>query len=125
MSLELRQHIEKITSLTDAEFNYIYSHFTPRKLKKHQFLIQQGENVTNDYFVTKGLLKAYYVNHQDKEHILQFAFEDWWVSDYQAYFSQTKATLHVDCIEDVEVLSLSLQNRDKICSEMHKMEHFF
>jgi CRP-like cAMP-binding protein len=125
MSKELRQHFEKIISLTDQEFEHILSRFTTKKLKKHQFVIQEGDNVPNDYFVVKGLLKAYHINKEGKEHILQFAMEDWWISDYQAYFGQTKATLNIDCIEDVELLCLSVQNRDKICEELHKVEHFF
>ena len=125
MSIKLREHFEKITLLTDPEFDYILSHFTTKKLKKHQFLIQEGDSVINDYFVVKGLLKAYHINKEGKEHIMQFAMEDWWVTDYQAYFSHTKATLNIDCIEEVELLCLSLQNRDKICAELHKIEHFF
>lgn len=126
MSKELRQHIEKITPLTDSEFEYVLSHFTKKKYKKHQFLVQQDDFVLNDYFVISGLLKASYTNLDDgKEHILQFAWEDWWVTDYQAYFNQSKANLNVDCIEDVEVLCLSLYNRDKICADLHKIEHFF
>jgi CRP-like cAMP-binding protein len=125
MSIELRRHFEKITPLTDQEFDYILSHFTTKKLKKHQFLIQEGDNVTNDYFVVKGLLKAYHVDNEGKEYIMQFAMEDWWVTDYQAYFSQTKAILNIDCIEEVEILCLSLHNRDKICADLHKIEHFF
>lgn len=125
MSAELRQHFEKITPLTDQEFDYILSHFTTKKLKKHQFVIQEGDNVTNDYFVVKGLLKAYHVDKEGKEYIMQFAMEDWWITDYHAYFSQTKATLNIDCIEEVEILCLSLHNRDKICADLHKIEHFF
>ncbi len=125
MSIKLRRHFEKITPLTDQEFDYIISHFTRKKLKKHQFLIQEGDNVTNDFFVVKGLLKAYHVDREGKEYIMQFAMEDWWVTDYQAYFSQSKATLNIDCIEDVEILCLSLHNRDKICTDLHKIEHFF
>jgi CRP-like cAMP-binding protein len=125
MSIELRRHFEKITPLKDQEFDYIFSHFTTKKLKKHQFLIQEGDTVTNDYFVIKGLLKAYHVDNEGKEYIMQFAMEDWWVTDYQAYFNQTKATLNIDCIEDVKVLCLSLHNRDKICADLHKIEHFF
>jgi CRP-like cAMP-binding protein len=125
MSIELRRHFEKITPLTDQEFDYILSHFTAKKLKKHQFLIQEGDNVTNDYFVVKGLLKAYHLDKEGKEYIMQFAMEDWWVTDYQAYFNNTKSTLNVDCIEDVEILCLSLHNRDKICADLHKIEHFF
>ncbi|WP_229251041.1 Crp/Fnr family transcriptional regulator [Emticicia sp. BO119] len=106
MSLELRKHFEKITSVTDQEFEYILSHFVRKKLKKHQFLVQAGNLVPFDFFVIKGLIKAYYINEDGKEHILQFAMEDWWVSDYQAYFNQTEATLTIDCIEEVEVLCL-------------------
>ncbi len=125
MSIELRRHFEKITPLTDQEFDYILSHFTTKKLKKHQFLIQEGDSVTNDYFVVKGLLKAYHIDKEGKEYIMQFGMEDWWITDYQAYFSQSKATLHIDCIENVEILCLSLHNRDKICADLHKIEHFF
>lgn len=125
MSQILREHIEKITPLTDAEFDYILSHFTPIKRKKRQFLLQVGDAVRNDFFVLKGLLKLYHTDTEGKEHILQFAMEDWWICDYQAYFNQTNATLSIDCIEEVEVLCLSLQNRDKLCSELHKIEHFF
>jgi CRP-like cAMP-binding protein len=125
MSIELRRHFEKITPLTDEEFDYIYSHFAIKKCKKHQFVIQEGDTVTNDYFVVKGLLKAYHVDKEGKEYIMQFAMEDWWITDYQAYFSQTKATLNIDCIEEAEILCLSLHNRDKICADLHKIEHFF
>lgn len=125
MSIELRRHFEKITPLTDQEFDYILSHFTTKKLKKHQFLIQEGDAVTNDYFVVKGLLKASFISEEGKEHILQFAMKDWWITDFQAYFNQTNATLTIDCIEDVEVLCLSLTNREKLCAELHKIEHFF
>lgn len=125
MSEILRQQIEKITPLTDKEFDYILSHFVIKKLKKHQFLLQEGDTVDHDYFVTKGLLKAYYVNADGKEHILQFAMEDWWISDYQAHFKGTKATLNINCLEDTELLALSVLNREKLCADLHKMEHFF
>ena len=125
MSQLLRQQIEKITPLTDGEFDYILSHITPKKYKKHQFLVQECEDVSNDFFVLEGCLKAYHVSQDGKEHILQFALPDWWICDFNAYFNQTKATLNIDCIEDTEVLCLSLYNREKLCSEMHKIEHFF
>ena len=79
MSELLRQQIERITPLTDQEFEYILSHFTTKKLKKHQFLVQENEAVPHDHFVLSGLLKAYYISEDGKEHILQFAMEDWWI----------------------------------------------
>ncbi len=125
MSQELRQHIEKIVLLTDEEFNFILSHFTAKKFLKHQFLIQEGSYVENDYFIVKGLLKSFHIDEQGKEHILQFAMSDWWISDPQAYHNQTKATLNVSCLEDSETLYITLQNREKLCADLQKMEHFF
>lgn len=121
----LRQHFEKITSLTDAEFEYISSHFTTKSLKKHQFVIQKDDVVKHDYFVVSGLLKAYHTDQDGKDHIIQFAMEDWWISDYQAYFNNGNATLNIDCLENTELLCLSLSNREKLCAELHKIEHFF
>jgi CRP-like cAMP-binding protein len=121
----LRTHFEKLVELTDEEFAYILSHFSSKKLRKHQYLVQEGDYVFYDYFIMAGCLKAYYLNPEGKEHILQFGMQDWWITDYQAYYDRLKATINIDCIEDTEVLCLSLDNREKLCTELHKIEHFF
>jgi len=125
MSLQLRKHIEEIVPLTDAEFDYVLSHFEPKKFRKHQFIVQAGNEVVQEYFVLKGLLKSTYPNEDGKDHIVQFSMENWWVTDYQAFFNQQKATLNIDCVEDVSLLMLTFFNKNKLCTEMHKMEHFF
>jgi len=122
----LRKYIESVVSLTDEEFEYVASHFQIKKLRKHSFLVQEGDLVENDYFVVKGCLKAYFYDEpKAKEYIYQFAIEDWWITDRDAYFKKDRATVTIDCLEDSELLSLSLHNREKLCAEMHKMEHFF
>lgn len=121
----LRQHIEKIIPLSDTEYDHILSHFVPKKFKKHQFLVQEGEYVPNDFFIVKGCAKSYTIDANGKEHILQIALAEWWITDYQAYYNSGKATMNIDCVEDTEVLCLSYQNREAICKQSHKMEHFF
>lgn len=125
LSTILRKHIEEITPISDSEFEYVLTHFTKKTLKKHQFLVQNGNDVKDDHFVIDGLLKVYYTNDEGKEHILQFAMENWWVTDYQAYFKKAKATTNIDCLEPCEVLCISLHNRDKLCADLQKIEHFF
>jgi CRP-like cAMP-binding protein len=113
----LRQHIEKITPLSDEEFDYILAHFTRKKVRKHQFLIEEGEPVPYEFFVIKGCLKAFNIDREGKEHIIQFALEDWWISDYLAML--------LSSLEEGELLTISLADRNKLCAEMHKIEHFF
>jgi CRP-like cAMP-binding protein len=125
MNIELRQQIEKIVSLTDDEFEFVLSHFKEKNFKKHQIIIHEGDYVRYDFYVVKGLMKSSHNKPEGKEHIIQFASEDWWITDPQAFHNKTKATLLVDCLEDTKVLALSLENKVKLCMELQKMEHFF
>lgn len=125
MSNLFRQHIEKIVSLTDEEFAFVSSFFGNKKLKKHQFLVQVGQLAPYDFWVEKGLLRAYLLEANGKEQILQFAMADWWVTDYQAHFSGQFATLNVDCLEDCHVLYISLEDKDRLCAELPKIGLFF
>lgn len=125
MSHLLRNQIEKIVPLTNHEFEQVLTYFNYKKFKKHQFVIQEGQLAEYDYFILSGCLKSYSTDINGKDHIIQFGLPDWWITDYQAYYFQQKATVCIDCIEASEVLCLSYANREKLCSEFHKMEHFF
>lgn len=125
MKEKFRQHIEKITSLTDEEYDYVYSHFEIKKIDKKDILIKKGQYVEHVFWVINGIIKASYLDQNGKQHIIQFAMEDWWITDYQSFINKTKATIDVTCVESSEVLALSLSNREKICSESHKMANFF
>lgn len=121
----LRQQIEKISPLTDEEFEYVWSHFIYKKYKKHQFVIQEGQHVDYDYFIVSGCLKSYSIDEKGKEHIINFGMQDWWITDYEAYYSHSKASTYLDCIENSELLCISFDNKEKLCKEMRKMEHFY
>lgn len=125
MSDILKNQFRQIIDITEEEFDYILSHFIVKKFKKHQFLVQEEQNVLFDYFVLSGCVKSYYTDENGKMHILLFALQGWWITDYQAYYYQTKAIVNIDCLENTEVLCLSNQNREKLCREFHQIEHFF
>lgn len=125
MQDKLREHIEKIVPLSEEDFAFVSTHFTAKKFKKHQFLIQEGDAVKHSYFVISGLLKLVHTDDSGKEHIISFAMEDWWESDYYAFYTQTEATMSLVCLEDTEVLCLTFEDYRKLCDGLQKMEHFF
>ncbi|HWW40173.1 MAG TPA: Crp/Fnr family transcriptional regulator [Pedobacter sp.] len=125
MYTRLRHHFEEFIQLTNEEFDYVCSFFRYTKFRRHTILIQPGELVEHEYFIIKGLLKTFLVDENGKEHILQFAMENWWVSDYQALNTHERSSFNIQCLEDVEAFYLSLADKNRLCSEMHKMEHFF
>lgn len=126
MHTKLRQHIEKIMPLTDDEFAFVAKHFIFKKFKKHQFMVQQGELVPYNYFLLSGLTKLVYNDPvTDREYILAFAMEDWWDNDFQAYYTKTKAAFSMVCLEDTQVLCLSLEDFNALRKDLPKIEHFF
>src|SRR5881392_3773328 len=121
----LKAHVAKITVLTDEQFDYFFSHFKKQSFQKGQAIVTEGDKVECEYFVISGCLKTFYINDDLKMFILQFAMPTWWASDYNALYSGEKATVNVDCITDAEVLCLSNADREKICTDIHRIEHFF
>ncbi|MFD1771540.1 Crp/Fnr family transcriptional regulator [Sphingobacterium suaedae] len=125
MSELLKKQFQAIISVSSEEFDYILGHFSHKKFKKHQYLVQAGDLVHYDYFVLSGCVKSYFTDESGKTHILLFGIPDWWITDYEAYYFQKKATVNIDCIAETEVLCLSHINREKLCQEFHALEHFF
>lgn len=70
-------------------------------------------------------MKLYVTDRDAKEHIISFSMEDWWETDYMAFYTQTKATQFLECLEDTEVLCLSFSDYQKLNKTIPKLEHFF
>lgn len=121
----LKAHLAKTIRLSDEQFDHVYTHFNLKSFKKGQAIISEGDRVDHEYFVISGCLKSFFINDDLKMYILQFAMPTWWTSDYNALYNQTKAGIHVDCITDTTVLCLNNSDREKLCSELHAVEHFF
>ena len=121
----LRTHIEKRVQLTGEEFDVITKFFKPKKLRKKQFLLHEGEVCKNIGFVNSGCLREYTIDNKGSEHIIQFAIEDWWISDPNSFLSGLPSTYNIDVLEDSEVLLLEKSERENLLDSCPKMERFF
>ncbi|UOB17861.1 Crp/Fnr family transcriptional regulator [Abyssalbus ytuae] len=124
MKQKLRNHIEKIVPLTDEEFDTVLSHFILHTFKRGEFLFEKEEKVKYVYYVVSGLLKLIFTDRAGSEHIVSFAMEDWWESDFYAFLMKTRATMSLKCIETTTVFSLSYEDYWNLCNSMPKMEKF-
>ncbi len=125
MSEILKKHLKQVIEISDNEYSDILPLFKTMRFRKRQFVIQEHQQVSSIYFVEKGLLKSSYVDNSGKEHILQFASNQWWVSDFDAFFRQGTSKIAVDCIEDSHLLALTYKDLEEICKNHSKIEHFF
>jgi len=75
-----------------------------RFFKKGEIILRPGESCNHTFFVAKGLLRAYTIDDNGKEHILQFAPENWLISDRSSLLFNEVSEQFIDAIEDSEVI---------------------
>lgn len=101
-------YLERTAPLTQADKTFIQSVVVPKKLVKGEFLLREGEVSKYGAFVAKGFLRSYVIDNKGKEHIVQFAPENWWVSDKSGITSGATAGFFIDAIEDSDILITDL-----------------
>ncbi len=121
----LISHIQNKVEINDEQKNLIQTFFTVKKLKKKQYLLQEGDICKCLSFVSKGLLKSYFPDEKGNEHINMFAFEGWWISDFNSFIHQEKAVLNIDAVENTEVLMITLENYERMMLEIPVMDRYF
>lgn len=121
----LISHIQKKVDLTEEQKIELQSFFTVKKLRKKQYLLQEGEICKCLSFVSKGLLKSYFVDEKGSEHINMFAFEGWWISDFNSFINQEKAVVNIDAVEETELLMIDREDYEKLMLKIPVMDRYF
>jgi CRP-like cAMP-binding protein len=115
---------EKI-QLTEAEKELSQSFFIPKKLRKKQYLLQEGDVCKYVAFVEKGMLRSYTIDDKGGEHIIQFAFEGWWISDQYSFLTGEPSIYNIDALEDSELLLLTQSAEEQLLAKIPQLERFF
>ena len=98
-------YVGKAAPLSDAEFAIFKTVLTPKHLKKDEFFLREGEIAKYRAFVAKGFLRSYVIDNKGKEHIMQFAPENWWISDKSGLDGSKPSTFFIDTIEASDILT--------------------
>jgi CRP-like cAMP-binding protein len=121
----LHTHIQKRVHLDDSEFEIAKTFFVPKKIRRGQFMLHEGEICRFVAFVERGCLRQYNIDSKGEEHVVQFAIEDWWISDMYSTLMGEPATYNIDAIEDSEVLLFERSRLDELCERIPTFERFF
>ena len=118
------QNFNKKVKLTEEEEAQIKHYLIPKKLRKKQYLLQEGDVCKYMAFVQKGILKSYSIDFKGNERIIQFALEGWVIADLNSYITGEAATYNIDAIEDSELILIAKSAHDELLLKMPKYETF-
>jgi CRP-like cAMP-binding protein len=117
----MRRHIK----LTEEEEAVVLSKLRPGNMKRKEFLLKQGQVARDLAFVVDGCLRAFALDDNGFEHILQFAPTGWWISDMSSVISRRESLLNVDAIKPSQVLLLSREDQLTLFDEVPRLERYF
>ncbi|MDN3594250.1 Crp/Fnr family transcriptional regulator [Zunongwangia endophytica] len=117
--------IFKGVSFSPHQIDLIENQIEKITLKKGDTLLKVQEIVHFQYYVNEGCLRTYFIDQAGKEHTLQFAIKDWWISDYTAFFSSTPAIMNIECIQDAILYRISKASMESLFAEIPQLETFF
>jgi CRP-like cAMP-binding protein len=109
--------------LTSDEEGRIKAYLTPKKIRKKQYLLQEGDVCKSMAFVEKGLLREYLVDDAG-EHIIQFALEGWTIADLLSFLTSEPTAYNIDAIEDSELILISKTAHETLLQTEPKYETY-
>lgn len=122
---KLFEHINKYTSIDNNEFQEIAKYFDLKTVKKKELLYEPGNKSLDHYFVLSGCLQLYIIDEGGTEHTLQFAIENWWITDYLAYHNNMRSECYIQGVKASTILHLTHNNERELLRRFPKMEIYF
>jgi CRP-like cAMP-binding protein len=121
----LSENINEHISITEEEFNFCKTLFFPKKLRKRQYLLQEGDVCKYVSFAEKGMLRTYTIGEKGNEHILSFTMEGWWTADLYSFFTGEPALYNIEALENCELLLLAKSSWDVLLKKIPAFERYF
>lgn len=122
---QLIKQVTKYVELSKEDKEKLEACFKFRNLRKRELLIQQGVTCIHENYIIQGTLRAFYVDGKGEEHTLQFAVDDWWMSDLESFIYQRAASIYAEALEPTKVLQIDKLTLDKLYNEVPLFERFF
>lgn len=104
-------YFTKLLPLDSEEMDAVKTAFIERKIKRRQFILQEGDVCKLNTFIVEGCFRMYFVDEKGKEHNIQFAVENWWIGDIGSFHSEEPSKLYIEAIENSIILQIKKQDQ--------------
>ena len=118
-------HLRQRVVLSDDEMEMILSKVQIKRLRKREVFIALGEVCRHEAYVNKGVLRAAYLDEKAHEHVVQFAFEDWWIADMLSFLTGQPSRTFIDALEDSELLIIDRADAEWLYEQVPAFERAF
>lgn len=125
MHERLLHHFSRQITLSDQDIALIDAVVQERTLKAREFLLREGDICRYEAFILSGCLRKYCVDEAGHEVNLQFAVEDWWISDLASFTEERPSSLFIQALEPSAVLLIQHADKEQLFQKIPGMERVF
>jgi CRP-like cAMP-binding protein len=118
------RYLQRQFTISETDIQKIREVCRVKKLRRKQYLLQEGDIWRYNAFVLKGLLRTYIVDEKGGEHYIQFSPEDWWAGDRESYIYEKPAKYNVDAYEDSEVVLITKDDMQMLYAQIPALNLF-
>lgn len=123
--LRLVNHMKRFVSFDEKDTDTLAKFLETITVAKKQHLVEPLQPCRYHYFVAQGCLRMYFFNEKGDEQTIQFAIEDWWITDHAAYSQGVNSTFYIQSIEAGTLLALDNRREEKLIGALPVMERYF
>ncbi len=126
MNIEpLNSYFSRHLPLDEREVDFLKTVFTEKRVRRRQYLLQEGDVCHLNSFVVEGCFRMYMVDEQGKEHNLQFATENWWILDMESFYFGKPSRLNIEAIENSIVYQIRKEDQFNLFIDYPKFNRIF
>ena len=121
--------IYQFISLSNEDTIALENVLSNKSYKAGDKIVQEGSICNSILFTVSGKARSYFVNHEGQEFTWNFhfndadsKFENYFLVDYYSFLRQTPSHLTIEALEDIEAITLSYTNIQKIVSKSINLE---
>ncbi|MEA5460093.1 Crp/Fnr family transcriptional regulator [Arcicella sp. LKC2W] len=121
----INQYVNKCAVFSENEIQLFDDLLQHKTVKKKTMLLREGEICNFEAYILKGCIRTFCMDENGAEVILQFAVEDWWVSDIASFHEQTPSKLYIETLENCELLILTHEAKEELLMKVPQFERVF
>jgi len=122
MSEMLKQQMQRMCAITDAEFDAVFPLFVRKEIAKKEHVLRAGQICNHLNFCERGCFRNYYVTPEGEEVVVDFAVEDYWVGDLYSLINRVPTKYNFQALEDSLIHAISFADFRQACVDNPKLQ---
>lgn len=121
---ELLDYFKNNISISSEIEDKLKEIIVEKNLVKGELILSDNSLKKEHIFVASGCLRSFYKTENLKEHTIQFAVKNWWISDYMTLYTNEKSIVSIESLTNSKVLIISNGKLEEFYKEFPDFEVF-